>query len=247
MQEGICKNCGSIVFVDPREENCHCVFCHCVFPSAEALEIAKNPNAYEFPNEEQPEYIPPETQRNQVNIKKSLEKLEREQNQQKAAKARKKPQYAVEQKKLPNINLTKKQIFTTIGIFVLIFGLFIAIMLPRTIRRDEQREEITKSFKANIELGNLNDSLDFEEGFVISRLDNSHLDLITGEKLSKEQARAIFEEFCKVRAEVLGKELDDDLYRQTSLRIAVPDKGGYLIENRSLADLKDPAAISELP
>jgi hypothetical protein len=37
--------------LNDREETCECLFCDCVFPSAEALEIAKNPTAYTFPNE----------------------------------------------------------------------------------------------------------------------------------------------------------------------------------------------------
>ena len=49
--QGICKNCGSLIVFDERDEQCECVFCHCVFPSAEAIEIFNNPEGREFPNE----------------------------------------------------------------------------------------------------------------------------------------------------------------------------------------------------
>lgn len=52
--QGICKNCGSLIIFNDREELCECLFCDCVFSSAEAIEIAKNPGAYTFPNEPQP-------------------------------------------------------------------------------------------------------------------------------------------------------------------------------------------------
>ena len=39
--------------LNDREELCECLFCDCVFPSAEAIEIAKNPSAYTYPNEPQ--------------------------------------------------------------------------------------------------------------------------------------------------------------------------------------------------
>ena len=36
---------------DDRDELCECVFCNCVFPSAEAAEILANPEGREFKNE----------------------------------------------------------------------------------------------------------------------------------------------------------------------------------------------------
>ena len=50
-KQGMCKNCGSLVMFDDRDELCECVFCNCVFPSAEAAEILENPEGYEFKNE----------------------------------------------------------------------------------------------------------------------------------------------------------------------------------------------------
>lgn len=50
-KQGMCRNCGSLVMFDDREELCECVFCNCVFPSKEAAEILENPQGYEFKNE----------------------------------------------------------------------------------------------------------------------------------------------------------------------------------------------------
>ena len=50
-KQGMCKNCGSLVMFDDRDDLCECVFCNCVFPSKEAMEILENPNNYEFKNE----------------------------------------------------------------------------------------------------------------------------------------------------------------------------------------------------
>ena len=49
--QGMCTNCGSLVIFDDRDENCECVFCHCVFPAAEAVELLANPAGHEFKNE----------------------------------------------------------------------------------------------------------------------------------------------------------------------------------------------------
>ena len=49
--QGICRNCGSLMMIDDRDETCECVFCNCVFPSSEAIEIFNDPDGREFPNE----------------------------------------------------------------------------------------------------------------------------------------------------------------------------------------------------
>jgi len=51
-KQGMCKNCGSLIIFDDRSENCECIFCHCIFPGAEAVKILENPDDYTFANEE---------------------------------------------------------------------------------------------------------------------------------------------------------------------------------------------------
>lgn len=50
-KQGMCRNCGSLVVFDDRDDMCECVFCNCVFPSAEAVALLDNPNGHEFKNE----------------------------------------------------------------------------------------------------------------------------------------------------------------------------------------------------
>ena len=49
--QGLCKNCGSLISLDDSSENCKCVFCHCVFPKEEAIKLFENQGDYSFPNE----------------------------------------------------------------------------------------------------------------------------------------------------------------------------------------------------
>ena len=50
-KQGMCRNCGSLVVFDDRDDMCECVFCHCVFPSSEAVTLLENPDGHEFKNE----------------------------------------------------------------------------------------------------------------------------------------------------------------------------------------------------
>lgn len=246
MQEGICKNCGSIVFVDPKKEKCHCMFCNCVFPASEALQIAKDPSKYEFPNEEQPDHIPEDLD---LPVQSKRLSVDRSAQVQKKSSKKKKSNYAVKKKALPDVNLSKKQIFSVIGIFALIAAIFLVIMLPQTINRDNQREEITLDFKQSIENENFKESIDFTNDFVISRLKNTHVDIKTNEMLTKEQTRDVFKLFCDTRADVMEIEANDteQIYKRVSLRIVVPEEGGYLIKDKNLTDLEDLSSITDLP
>ena len=47
-KQGMCKNCGSLIIFADRSENCECIFCHCIFPGAEAVKILENPDDYTF-------------------------------------------------------------------------------------------------------------------------------------------------------------------------------------------------------
>lgn len=246
MKEGICKNCGSIVFVDPKNENCHCLFCNCVFPTSEALEIAKNPTAYTYPNEEQPEYVDEKIKQEYAKNINSLDKLAESQKKNQA-KAKKKPQYAIKTKVLPDINLSVKQVVMMIAGFALIALVFLGVMLPKTIKRDRQREGITAQFKKSMTSSELKETIDFDEGFVISHMDNSHLDLVIKEKPSKEDAIQIFKLYSDTRASVIGDISEDKKYNNVSLRIAIPEAGGYSISNQNISDLENLENVEELP
>ncbi|MBR6959676.1 MAG: hypothetical protein IKH76_04260 [Clostridiales bacterium] len=50
-KQGMCRNCGSLIVFDDRNENCECIFCHCIFPGEEAVKILENPGDYTFANE----------------------------------------------------------------------------------------------------------------------------------------------------------------------------------------------------
>ncbi|NLJ69967.1 MAG: hypothetical protein GX328_00685 [Clostridiaceae bacterium] len=249
MQEGMCKNCGSLVYVDPKHENCHCLFCDCVFPAKEALEIVKHPQDYEFLNEEQPEYKGEAINPQQTKVNANLDQLiERREKKSKAA-SKPKPKYAIEKKEIPDVNLSKKQILTIIGIVLAVVAIFLVITLPQTVTRDQHRANITDEFKKALNDETYNDLIDYDQGFAIYRMNNTHADLIVEAELSKEDARDIFASYCEARANVHNIDLEDmnKVYADVSFRISMPGNGGYLIRDKNLADLDNLELIEVLP
>ena len=50
-KQGMCRNCGSLVVFDDRDDMCECIFCNCVFPAEEAIALLENHEGHEFKNE----------------------------------------------------------------------------------------------------------------------------------------------------------------------------------------------------
>lgn len=244
MQEGICKNCGSIVFVDPKEENCHCLFCDCVFPGQEALEIAKDPSAYTFPNEKQPEYIPEGKGGQKANYDQAFRQAAQAKRAESAAKKR--PQYEIKSKSLPDVNLSPKQVISMVAILVAIVALFLVLILPQTYKRDQARRVIQDEFQTRLKASGLDPNIDYDKGFALSHMDNSRLDLVANKAISESDAEELFEIYCQAKQAADGESASPDS-SPLSLRVAVPEKGGFLINLKTLAEVKGGGALTELP
>ncbi len=244
MQEGICKNCGSIVFVDPKEEKCHCLFCDCVFPAKEALEIAKDPSAHTFPNEKQPEYIP----EGKAGQKANYEQAFRQAAQAKRAEAvaKKRPQYEIKTKALPDVNLSAKQVLSMVAILALVVGLFLALILPMTQKRDLARRVITDEFQTRLKASSLDPDIDYDKGFAISHMDNSRLDLVAGKEISESDTKELFEIYHAARA-LAGGDTEASDSTPLSLRVAVPEKGGFSIDLKTIDEVRAGQGITKLP
>ena len=142
-KQGMCRNCGSLVMFDDRDELCECVFCNCVFPSKEAAELLANPNGHDFKNEKfekqegtkhyysnpvMPDIVEKAVQRDKVS-----------KTQTDSAKLK-----ASEFEISPNdVKAPKKLIIGMVAGAVLIVAIIMAIALPLYFSRKSLKEAIT--------------------------------------------------------------------------------------------------------
>lgn len=130
-----------------------------------------------------------------------------------------------------------------------VIAIFLVITLPQTVTRDKYRANITEEFKKVLSSERYKDSIDYDQGFAIYRMKNTHVDLVVEDDLTKEDVRDIFASYCKVRADVqnIDTENTDKVYSDVSLRVVMPGEGGYLIQDKDLADLDNLELIETLP
>ena len=230
LQEGRCTNCGSILMLDPRMEKGHCLYCDAVFENARAFELYADASDYEFPNLPQEKYEGPNL--DPVPVHAPLPKAVQSNSQPTAQKQAPTAKYIVENKNVPDFNLSSRQIMLLVAVFLAIVGLFSAIMLPQTIRRDRLRSEIREKLDPSLISEGQDDPFSLTDHLQFRRMDNSEVVMSLGTEVDEEKAKEIFRHFSEVRAEVLDLDKDNSsqVYGPVKLLLASSgDKGGYRI------------------
>ncbi len=213
---GKCKNCGSLILVDTKKDQAHCVFCNCVFPKQEAFDLYENDEGHTYLNEQQPEYNGP--QLSPVGQQKVVfNNVSKKGNKQTDTTADK-PVFKAQNKKLPNTKLSSSQRVKFLAVIVLIIVAFFAVTLPFVIPRDRVRsqlnDEFSKVLSANTDLKA--DQLSLGQNFDIQRGDNSLVTVVV-QKADQALVAKLFDEYCRLRSEVLGDDKTD--YSAVTMRV----------------------------
>lgn len=231
--QGMCTNCGSLVIFDDRDENCECVFCHCVFPASEAVELLANPAGHEFKNEKfevqeggkhyyatpmQPDIVSKAVQRDKVSKAKS-EDLKIKPNEFELS---------------PNdVKAPANMVIAIVAAAVVCVGIILAIAWPmyntRTSLTDAMVSKLDTVFEdqAKVDLS-LNDD-GYATGYCISGKTCQNLKVETSDEISEDAAQKIFDNYCELRAAEGGdkasssKEVTVAIYTPTTIYTVTAD------------------------
>ena len=224
----MCKNCGSLIVFDERDDQCECVFCHCIFPSEEAVEIYNNPEGRQFPNEK----YEPSTSAQKHNVTRvysseSLEKsIAREELRKANSEGPKTNEFEVQAK---DVKAPKKLVIGVIAGAVAIVGIVMAICYPmyktRIALRDSIEADIAPVFEGIADVALTSDAEgNYFDGFSVFGQTCQYLNAATEDELSEEDARTIFENYCALRAEKIADGSADTF---DGVQIKIYSRGGY--------------------
>lgn len=239
LREGRCINCGSILFLDPKMPEGHCLFCDCVFKNEDAFRAATNPEEFTFPNEPQPEYKGPSLTPSQVFQGPIVPAV-----RQSGTKAAPVDDYVLPEKKIPKLKIPGKAIIAMFAVVLVVIGIFAAIAVPTVAKRNDQQKRISEVFTSSLpdEI-----SIDSERDLLIQNIGCTSATVILGADITPEEGVKVFNNYCDARAEVL--EIDTASFAKTrkpvTLRIAMPS-GGFLIKNPNDEAELTTAAVTRL-
>ena len=201
--EGICRNCGSMIMLENREESCECLFCNCVFPVSEALALAADSEGHVFPNE-------PLEKREDVRrltvtpvfqdpVPAAVQRAEKTAAVQKEEKV----EYEVSPDDVKMPVETLKKILVIAAAFV---ALVLVISLPLSISRIRHRNALSKDistvfteFSVNVEKED-----GYFVGFYLNGQKNGEIAVVTGDKLTPEAVLQTFKNYAAFRGEEYG-------------------------------------------
>lgn len=244
--QGICKNCGSLILLNDKDELCECLFCDCVFPSAEAIEIAKNPGDYTFPKEPQPKRDSGVKRFNMTPVypdpvPAAIKRAEAVPQK----KATEKNPYEVSP---DDIKTPRKVLITIIGTAVLVIALCVGVAWPLYAVRMGHRDALSQSVGEALTEFKVDTSASegYGVGYAISGQSNNVLAVTTDEEVTKDQVLKTFENFASVRADEYKISKDDFGAYYGGIRLTVyAGNGGFQLDINS-ADQLTSDSVTEL-
>lgn len=246
LKEGQCPNCGSLLQLEDKNEQGHCLFCDAVFNSEAAFAIVANPAGISFPNLPQPKYegpnLNPQLTSAQANARASQIETTRKKEAKAAVKSAQPAYQLRDDLKIPDLKLTFKTKIQLGAAALVLVAVIAGITLPVILDRISLRDQLLAAASDYVPV-----AIDAEQAIVIHGQNSQRLEIALPTAVTQADAKAIFLAYGKKRAALDQTDLSDfaKAYGDLSVKIVTPT-GGFLIENvKSAADL-DAAAGVEL-
>lgn len=250
-RQGMCKNCGSLVMFDDRDELCECVFCNCIFPSEEAAKILENPDGYEFKNEKFEKNTQAGAKHYYSNpvmpdvVEKAVQR-DKTSKSQKAEEALKlKPS---EFEISPNdVKAPKKFVIGMIAGLVLVIGIIVGITLPLYMSRKALQADLSADINkifTNTETVSY-DTFDYKQVNIYG-LSCQYIKLGLSSEISDDEAKALYNNYAALRAEKRGFEKDDvEMHIYTPNAIYFANKDGITKDAQPTVEILEPTETSK--
>lgn len=223
-KQGMCRNCGSLVMFDDRDELCECIFCNCVFPAEEAVKILENPSGYEFKNEKIEKQ---EGNKHYYSNPVMPDIVEKAVARDKTSKAQ-----STEVKLKPNefeispndVKAPKKLVIGMIAGSVLAVAIILAIAFPLYF----SRKALHTAISADIEtIFDSSESQYAYKQFNIYGLTCQYVKIGLSDEITYDQARSLYVNYNKLRADKRGDDSGDvEMYIYTPDTIYHATKDG---------------------
>ena len=241
-KQGMCKNCGSLVMFDDRDELCECVFCNCVFPSSEAAEILANPDGYEFKNETfEKQEGSKHYYSNPVMPDISEKAVKRDEvSKAKADSAKLKPN---EFEISPNDVKAPKKLLIQWGIGTLIVvAIIVAIALPLYLNRKSLKDKISADVNMIYATSSNVDYSTFDYKQInIYGITCQYVKIALSGDIDDGDAQALYSNYSHLRSDKRGKTTND-----VEMYIYTPDTIYFISEEKGLVkDVQEPVEIIE--
>ena len=229
-KQGMCRNCGSLIVFDDRNENCECIFCHCIFPGEEALRILENPGDYTFANEtfeensDSTHYYVNKVNPDMVTSAVARQKLAESKEDSLAIKP---SDFEISPKDVKAPTKLKMIMLGALAVFVIIV---IAVSLPlyksRTSLMKAIKEGIPQAFSGIASIDTADDANSNAKGFSIYGQSCSKIKVAVTSDVTEKTCEDLFVKYTDLRAE--KAEITSDKLKGVTMEVYVKN-GVYTV------------------
>jgi len=235
-KQGLCKNCGSLIMVDSNDELCECVFCDCVFPATEAIEIFNNPDGVEFPNLPQPKREAKAVRHTVTPVfEDAVEKAVKVDKATTSKEKKVEKLFEISPDDIQTPKKVKRIVYISTAVCLLII---IGISLPIALLRSSHYKKIYKQMSTCFTASEMTVSTEADDGyttgFKLSGTFNNELSVVSSSEVDKAQVMKAFESFCAIRGEEYGYDSGDTAhyYKGVVLTVYAPN-GRFTIKGNN--------------
>ncbi len=246
-KQGMCRNCGSLVMFDDRDELCECIFCNCVFPSKEAEELLANPDGHEFKNEKfekqegSKHYYSNPVMPDIVEKAVQRDKVSKTQNDSLKLKA---SEFEIS----PNDVKAPRKLVIGMAVGALaVVAVILAIALPLYFSRKALKESLTADIGTIFESSDEVSYTDFDyKQFNIYGLSCQYIKLGLSDGISDTQAKSLYSNYTKLRSEKRGEDSGEvEMYIYTPDTIYFVNKDGVSTDVQTPVEILEPTETSK--
>ncbi|MCR4689399.1 MAG: hypothetical protein K5745_07625 [Saccharofermentans sp.] len=231
-QQGKCRNCGALVIFDDRFDECECVFCHCIFPSSEAIALLENSEGHEFKNEK---FDKVEGGKHYYSTPVSADIVSKAAEREMISKANSKDSLKIQPSEFEvspsDVKAPLKYVIALVVAVVLIIGVVIAIALPMYSNRVKLNtsvcEDIDTVFAGVCEVQTEQDE-DGNCAYSVFGRNCQNLRFQTSDEITEAQAQQIFDSYSLLRNS--KGEFSTDKTGDINVEIYTPTKIYYVTQ-----------------
>lgn len=200
VEQGICKNCGSLIVYNTADDVCECIFCNASFPASELISVDADTSNINFPNEKFEKNSSAKHQYSVLpdQVQPAVERQARSQTLNPDIKE--KVEYEVQAK---DVKAPKKVVITLSAIAAVVLIITVVISLPIYNSRTSLLSKMQSNMGAVVSgVANVDTTIDedgFSKSYFIFGSKCEHVILVTDDDIDDAKATTLFNNYCDQR------------------------------------------------
>lgn len=212
VEQGICKNCGSLVIFSTGDETCECIFCNAVFPRSELIPIDAELKDIVFPNEKFEKTGTSNKHQYSVMPDQVTPVVQREKTTGRSSSSSETSKFEIAPK---DVKAPKKAVIAicaaTAAFLVVVAGISVPLYSMRTKLTDKMENKMSSVVEGVAQVDTSRNEKGVSAGYSIQGLNCQYVSIVTDDKITEDTAKQLFANYSEARKSITKSSSDKDI------------------------------------